>query len=127
MVLDLRRWTAGIGEEAKPEGSARSLYGSKAGQVVGGFGVLRQAATAASVRLLLGLRLPRDGHGGDGRRSELSRVVVERRDVCGRRHGDGRLAGVAFWRTRWHGRRRRVPEQREEDPQGPGPYSQQVR
>jgi hypothetical protein len=86
--------------------------------------VLRQAATAASVRLLPGLRLPPDGHGGHGR-SELSRVV-ERRDVCGR-HDDGQLAGVAFRRTRQDGRRRRVPEQREEDPQGARPYSQQVR
>jgi hypothetical protein len=82
--------------------------------------VLRQAATAASVRLLPGLRLPPDGHGGHGR-SELSRVV-ERRDV-----DDGQLAGVAFRRTRQDGRRRRVPEQREEDPQGARPYSQQVR
>lgn len=109
------------GEAAKLSLFLSPLYGSKAGRGAGGCGVLRQAGTAASLPLP-GLRLPRDGHGGDdGRRSELSRAVVEQRCVV--RHEDGRLAGVAFRRDG----RRRVPEQREEDPQGARPDSQQVR
>lgn len=114
------------GEAAKLSLFLSPLYGSKAGRGAGGCGVLRQAGTAASLPLP-GLRLPRDGHGGDdGRRSELSRAVVEQRCVV--RHEDGRLAGVAFRRTRRRrDGRRRVPEQREEDPQGARPDSQQVR
>lgn len=109
---------------------SRSLYGSKARQVAGGFGaLLQQAATAAAGVCLVGLRLPRDnGHGGGGDgRSELTEVVG-RRGLCRRSHDDDGLAGVAFRRERERqdGRCRRVPEQQEEDPQGPRPYSQQV-
>lgn len=98
-------------------GSVLSLYGSKARQVAGGFGVLPRAATTAAHLLLRRrpLRLRSDRHGGGGGRREL------RDEQCGDDdHGDG-LAGPAAPR-----RCGRVPEQREEDPQGARPNSQQV-